>query len=287
MFKRLSYRINWKSLLYGAISMVVLAGLVMLMGFISTKSGELACTSVRVVVLGDESFVEQKDILAVLAENYGELQGRTLESIPIHQMEIDLKQIPFVFSATVNIDMDGTLTVRVKQREAVVRVINSAGGDFYIDRLGQKMPVSLKYVPRVPIANGYIAEPYNGALDTMESQLVKDIFKTAQFINGDSLWSSQVVQLYVNATGDIELVPRVGSQQIILGNADSLASKFEKLMLFYSKVVPKTGIDAYKSVNLKFAEQIVCERNGHFKPELLIRGQDSTNNSTNNSINTQ
>ena len=287
MFKRLSYRISWRNLLYGFGGCLVLAGLVVLMGFINVKSSEQVCSAVRVVVLGDESFIEQKDIVAMLVENYGELEGRTLESIPIHEMEKDLRQIPFVHAAIVTIDMDGLLTVRVRQREAVVRVINSTGRDFYIDRQGHKMPVSLKYVPRVPVANGHISEPYNGALDSMESQLVKDIFKTAQFISNDSLWSSQVVQLYVNANQDIELVPRVGNQQIILGNADSLEMKFEKLMLFYNKIVPKTGIEAYKAVNLKFAGQIVCERNEHFKLETMMKTQDSINNSATNSINTQ
>src|SRR5690606_13486657 len=114
--------------------------------------------------------------------------------------------------------------------------------------------------------NGNIAEPYNGELDSMDSRLIKDVFKTAQFINADSVWSNQVVQLYVNPVGDIELVPRVGNQQIILGNADSLDRKFEKLMLFYKRIVPRTGIDAYKSVNLKFAGQLVCERNENVKP---------------------
>jgi len=270
MFRLRSYRFNWRNLLYAGVGALVLAGSVLLMGFINTKSSEQACSDVQVIVLGNESFIEQKDIMALLVEKYGELVGRTLESIPIHDMEADLRQIPFVFSAIVTIDMDGLLTVRVKQREAVVRVINEKGLDFYIDIEGHKMPVSLKYVPHVPVVNGHISEPYNGALDSIESQLVKDVFRTAQFINGDSVWSNQVVQLYVNEQQDIELVPRVGNQQIILGNADSLERKFEKLKMFYTKIVPKTGMGAYKSVNLKFAGQVVCERSDGFKPEDII-----------------
>ncbi|SFC16135.1 cell division protein FtsQ [Parapedobacter composti] len=269
------HRINWRNLAYGIAALAVLGALISLMGFISMKSSEQACSTVRVIVLGNEAFIEQKEILATLVEKYGELQGRTLESIPIHDMERDLRQIPYVFSATVTTDMNGMLTVRVRQREAVVRIIGNGGPDFYIDQEGLKMPVSLKYVPRVPVANGYIAEPYNGVLDTMHGQVVKDIFETARFINADSLWSSQVVQLYVNQQRDIELVPRVGKQQIILGNADSLDRKFEKLRLFYSKIVPKTGIGAYKSVNLKYAGQIVCERDEKFNPEDNIVTKDT------------
>lgn len=279
MFKQLSY--HWRDLVYAVVGLVVLAGSILLMSFIGTKSGEQSCADVRIIVLGNESFIEQKDIMSLLVEKYGELSGRTLESIPIHEMEADLRKIPFVFSAIVTIDMDGLLTVQIKQREAVVRVINEKGLDFYIDRQGQKMPVSLKYVPHVPVVNGYISEPYNGALDSIESPLVRDIFKTAQFISNDSTWSSQVVQLYVNEQRDIELVPRVGNQQIILGTADSLERKFEKLKLFYSKIVPKTGIGAYKSVNLKFSGQLVCERNENFKPEDLIV-QDSTQQNRSN-----
>lgn len=288
MLSRFLNRFNWKGLLYSLVGIVLLAGVVILMGFISKKSSEQACSSVRIIVLGNESFIEQQDIMDMLTEKYGELEGRTLERIPIHELEKDLRQIPFVFSAVVTIDMDGMLTVRVRQREAVVRVITNSGLDFYIDQQEQKMPVSLKYMPRVPVVNGYISESYNGALDSVKSQLIRDVFKTAQFISADSVLSSQVVQLYVNEHQDIELVPRVGGHQIILGNADSLERKFGKLMLFYNRILPKTGIDAYKSVNLKYAGQLVCERSAHFRPEDFMIMQDSTHyNRITDSINTQ
>lgn len=282
-----SYRFHWRNLLYGVLGAVWLSGLVILMGFIRTKSSEQACTEVQVILLGNESFIEQKDIAALLIEKFGEFEGRTLESIPIHQIEQELRQIPYVFSAVVTADMDGVLTVRIRQREAVVRVINREGLDFYIDLQGHKMPVSLKYVPRVPVVNGFISEPYDGTLDSTKSRLIADIFKTAQYIGSDSLWNSQVVQLYINQHQDIELVPRVGDQRIILGNADSLERKFEKLLLFYRRIIPKTGIQAYKSVNLKFAGQIICERNEQFNPQDLMIIADSTHHSSKNSINTQ
>lgn len=281
-----SYPVNWRNVLYGAIGAVLFAATVVLMGFIGTKSSMQACTAMRVILLGNESFIEQKDIAALLVEKFGELEGRTLESIPIHQIEQELRQIPYVFSAMVTTDMDGLLTVRIKQREAVVRVINRGAPDFYIDHEGHKMPVSPKYVPRVPVVNGFISEPFDGTLDSTKSRLVADVFNIAKYISADSLWSSQVVQLYVNEQHDIELVPRVGGQQIILGNADSLQTKFEKLLLFYQRIVPKTGVNAYKSVNLKFAGQIVCERNAQFDLEDIIL-PDSTHHSSINSNNTQ
>lgn len=286
MLRQWINRINWRGLASVALALVMLAGLVSLMSFIRVKSSEQACTEVKIIVLGEESFIEQQDIASTLTEQYGELPGRTLESIPIHDMEQHLQQIPFVLSAMVTADMDGTVTVRIRQREAVLRVINGKGSTFYVDQQGLKMPVSLKYVPRVPVVNGYIAETFEGGRDSIRTQVVRDCLRTARFISRDSLWSSQIVQLYVNPQQDIELIPRVGRQQIILGDGDSLERKFEKLMLFYTKIVPRTGIDAYKTVNLKFAGQLVCERSDKYRPELLQK-QDTTHQHTSNSNNTQ
>src|SRR5690606_27910517 len=92
-----SYRFNWRNLLYGVVGAAFFAGLIMLMGFIGTKSSEQACTALRVILLGNESFIEQKDIAALMTERFGEMEGRSLVSIPIHQIEQELKQIPYVF----------------------------------------------------------------------------------------------------------------------------------------------------------------------------------------------
>ncbi len=68
-------------------------------------------------------------------------------------------------------------------------------------------------------------------------------------------------QLFVSPKGDIEIVPRVGDHKIILGTADSLETKFRNLLVFYKKAIPKVGWDAYKTINLKYANQIIGERN--------------------------
>ncbi len=268
MFRRIR-NIRWKAVLGCIVAVLVLSGVVALMSFIEVKSSEQACTSLRVIVLGEESFIEQSDIVGIIEQAHGQIVGRTLETLPYHEIEASIEALPYVAEATVNRDMDGVVTIRIQQRKAVVRVISSAGKNFYIDEAGLKIPVSLKYTPRVPVANGHIAEPYDQALDSIQSPLVQHIFKTAQYISADSVWANQVVQLYVNEQGDIELEPRVGRQQIILGTSEALEEKFGKLMLFYTKIVPRVGIDAYKSVNLKYKGQLVCERGEGYRPELF------------------
>src|SRR5690606_37358699 len=94
----------------------------------------------------------------------------------------------------------------------------------------------------------------------IESTLVKDLVKIVRFVKGNDLWENQIVQLYVNEQRDIELIPRVGKEVLLIGNADSLGYKLGRLEVYYKNILPKVGTEAYERVNVKYEGQIVCER---------------------------
>jgi len=271
MFRSLK-NIRWKRVLLLFVWIVSLGGLFVLMSFISVKSNDLACRDLMVIIPGEQSFVAREDIDQLILEKHGEVVGRTLTSLPIHEIEADLRSIPFIENALVNMDMDGKVEIRINQREAVLRVINRMGEDFYLDKNLVKIPLSNHYAPNVLVANGMISEAYGVGLDSVQTDLLKGLYAIAEYVKQDSIWEAQIEQLYVNRRGEIEMVPRVGTHQIILGDADSLDVKFEKLRLFYKHVIPKVGWDTYKGVNLSFANQLVC-----------IKEED--NHINNNSIN--
>lgn len=254
-------RINWKAILYGFLWLVSLSSLVVLMSFIEVKKDKLKCSDVKVLLPGRYNFVERDEIDRILLENGGVLVGKDLNDINIHKLENRLNANPFIEYAKVYADMDGVVHVQIRQREPVLRVINMANVHFYVDDNGFKMPVSDNYTAKVLVVNGFIDEDFNGKIDTIKSKLVKDLYDAALFIKADTLWDNQVEQLFVELNGDIELVPRVGDHKIILGDTDSLQTKFRNLLLFYKKAMPKVGWETYKTINLKYINQIVCEKN--------------------------
>lgn len=259
MFNTLK-NINWRRVLYILTWCISVTGLLVLMSFINAKKKGLDCKNIKIIVPGTQAFVSQTDVYSIIEENNGALVGKPLKDLPFQDIEDKLKQNPFIKEVRVFSEMDGTVNVKIEQREAVLRVINNVGNDFYIDGAGVKFPISKLYAPHIIVANGNIVERFDGKQDTMTSKTVKDLFKVATFLTTDSLWNSQVEQLYVNEEHDIEIVPRVGNQKIILGDADSVERKFDKLLVFYKQIVPKAGWGTYKTVNLKFANQIVCEK---------------------------
>lgn len=254
-------KINWRAILFGFLWLISLSGLITLMSFIEVKKSALKCKDVKVFLPGQFNFIERDEVDRILMENGGAMLGKDLNDINIHKLENALKANPFIEFAKVYADMTGVIHVQIRQREPVLRVVNMANLHFYIDGNGNKIPLSDNYTAKVLVASGLIEEDFSGRVDTLKTKMARDLFRTALYIKSDTLWDNQIEQLYVDLKGDIEMVPRVGGHKIILGSADSLQIKFRNLLVFYKKAIPKVGWDTYKTINLKYANQIVCEKN--------------------------
>jgi len=254
-------RINWKAILYGFSWLISLGGLVTLMSFIEIKKNEIKCEDVKVIIPEINSFIDRGDIDEILLKNSGSLIGRRLHNIDLHGIENTLKANPYIEEAKVFSDMNGVINIKIRQRVPVLRIINYTNQDFYIDKKGLKVPLSVNFTAHVLVASGYILEPFANKVDTLRTRLVKDLFKTALYVEGDTLWREQIEQLYVNQQNEIEIVPRVGNHKIILGSADSLETKLLNLLTFYKKAMPAVGWDAYKTINIKYTNQIIGVRN--------------------------
>ncbi|MBB6497891.1 cell division protein FtsQ/DivIB [Pedobacter cryoconitis] len=260
-------RINWKLLFKCFAWIVCLVGIVTLMSFVSVKKHTVKVTNIKILIPGADNFIEREEIDAILKQSEGQLIGRKLEEINLHDIETKIKANPYIALSTVYADMDGVIHIEINQRQPLLRIISSSGQDFYIDKNGLKMPVSPNFTANVVVANGHILEHFSGRVDTLITKMAMDLYKTALFLKKDTLWDSQIEQIFVNDKDDIELIPRVGNQRIILGNADSLQTKMTNLLTFYKEAMPKVGWDTYKTINIKYTNQVVCEKN---KPDSIV-----------------
>ncbi|GAA4328027.1 cell division protein FtsQ/DivIB [Mucilaginibacter gynuensis] len=244
-------------ILVGFAWVICLGGLVVLMGFIEVKKAETVCTGVKVYIPGSQYFIDQQEVDNILQVSSHALVGRKMDDINIHDLENKLKANPFIEFAKVYTDMDGLIKVEISQRQPILRILNRFDQDFYVDQHGLKMPLSRNFTARVLAANGYIDELFSNRVDTLHTNLAMSLYKTADFIRRDSLWDAQIAQIYVNQDREIELIPRVGNQRILLGDADSLEVRFKNLLVFYKQALPKVGWDKYKTINIKYADQVI------------------------------
>ena len=73
-------------------------------------------------------------------------------------------------------------------------------------------------------------------------------------------WKAQVEQINVTKDRQIELVPRVGDHLLILGTADNVEEKLERLMNFYEKGLDNVGWNKYRSISVAYDGQVVCKK---------------------------
>jgi cell division protein FtsQ len=259
----------WRHILISFAWVISLGGLVVLMSFIEIKKAEVACREVKVYIPGNQYFIDREEVDNILKVHRHKLVGRLMENINLHDLEKKLKANPFIESAKVYADMDGIIKVEISQRQPIIRVMNQFDQDYYIDQHGVKIPLSANFTARVLAANGYIDEVFANKVDTLHTDIAKQLFKTADFIIRDSLWDAQIAQVYVNQDHEIELIPRVGNNRILLGNADDLEAKFHNLLVFYKQALPRVGWDRYKTINIKYANQVVGVKSDNFKKDSL------------------
>ncbi|MDQ8004851.1 MAG: cell division protein FtsQ [Pedobacter sp.] len=253
-------RINWKAIFKGFAWLTCLAGVVVLMGFIDTKKKSVKCAKIEILIPGADNFIEIEEIDAILKQSQGDLIGRNLQGVNLHEIEKSIAANPYIGFVKVYADMNGTVFVEVKQRQPILRILNAGGQDYYVDSDGLKMPVSPNFTANVLVATGNILEGFNGRVDTLMTNVAKDLYKTAMYVKRDTLWDAQIEQLYINDKSDIEMIPRVGNQRIVLGNAKDIGTKMDNLLAFYKQAMPKVGWNAYRSINLKYVNQIVAEK---------------------------
>ncbi|UOE48272.1 cell division protein FtsQ [Mucilaginibacter sp. SMC90] len=262
-------KLIWKRLLIGCAWVICLGGLVVLMSFIETKKAGVKCTAVNVSIPGGQYFIDKQEVDHIIEVTSHSLVGRPIENINIQELEDKLKANPFIEFAKVYTEMDGVLRVEVSQRQPILRIMNHYDMDFYVDQHGLKIPLSPNFTARVLVANGFIDELFTNRVDSLHTRLAKDLFKTADYIRKDSLWDAQIAQMYVNNEREIELIPRVGNQRILIGNADSLNVKLNNLQAFYKQVLPKVGWDTYKVINVKYTNQVIGIKNENIKADSV------------------
>jgi cell division protein FtsQ len=91
--------------------------------------------------------------------------------------------------------------------------------------------------------------------------MLDELYELATYISNDAFLKAQIEQIYIERNKEITLIPKVGDQEIIFGKAEDIKKKFDKLVLFYTKGINPNNLNLYKTINLKFDNQIVCKKN--------------------------
>jgi cell division protein FtsQ len=239
--------------------------LVLLVAAMNRKSSK-ACKEVVIDIKGvsNNYFIDKPDIQTLLENNAGgKLTGKPIESINLRKMEAMLERNIWIKDAELFFDNNQVLYVSIIEREPVARVFSANGSSFYIDSAAGRLPLSAKLSARLPVFTGF---PDGNTLKAADSILLKDICHISLFVLQDSFWMAQVSQIDITPQRNFEITPTIGHHIIELGDATDIEKKFNRLYIFYKKVLSRTGFEKYSRINLAFAEQVIGTRRGQSDP---------------------
>lgn len=251
---------------------LAIVAIVVTMGFVGNSQHNRKCKALIIEVAENDGnyFVDETDIKDMLKSKGKKLVGTPMQDINNGLLEKIINTNPFIENAEVFSTVDGIVHIAAEQRNPVVRVMNTKGEDFYIDENGVFMPVSDKFTAPVIIANGFIFNSYaerkiyrlnSYPMDTISGGLLlEQLFTLANVLRKDTFWNAQTEQLYVNEWQEIEMIPRIGSHKIILGDVSNLEEKLNRLLIFYKKGLNNIGWNTYHTINLKYNNQVVCSK---------------------------
>ena len=254
-----------KYMLYVGLSTILLACIIAayIAGVQSRKP--LVCKGIRIEVLdsAQNSFVTTSDVRKYLDKSYGKLIGMPLDSINLVKVEKAVDSRSAVLKSQAYVTRDSILNITVTQRKPVVRFQKKDGG-FYADAEGYIFPLQSSYASHVQIIDGEIPlaanSGYKGDIeDPKEKAWFKSVMNVVNFIEGSKTWKGKIVQISVDEKGELILVPREGNEKFLFGQPTSLAEKFGKMEKYYTTIIPEKGSERYRTVDVRFANQIVCK----------------------------
>ncbi len=241
--------------------------LVTMPAYLTHITNAMPCKGVNINISdsADYHLVNRWEIRNIVSSGGAKIIGTPLKDISLNDVEARLGKLKELKVAEAYLTIDGMLNVYANQRNPVMRVI-TGGGDFFVDDDGVVIRKKKLYTPRLQVIQGNIkitSQMMNGVsvLDTaIKNSILKDLYELVEYINGDSFWSAQIDQIYVDDEDEIDLIPRVGSQRIHLGTIENYRGKLRNLEVFYKEVMPVAGWNKYELINLEFAGQIVCRK---------------------------
>jgi cell division protein FtsQ len=228
---------------------ILLGGIGFLYGFSNQRNSQQIITKSVVKFQSNEPYFLTEEIVnKLLIQNNAIVKKQAKSVIDLYKLEEQVLESPYVEKVSLFITVDGNLNTVIKQREPIARILNG-NSSYYIDSQAVKVPISENYSARVPVISGISNEKEVSSLIVLLNRIVDDNFL-----------SKEIIGIELRAQNEYMFTVRSGNYRINFGDLTEIDSKIKKLKAFYSKVFLDSTIHKYKTINIKYHNQVVGEK---------------------------
>jgi cell division protein FtsQ len=228
---------------------ILLGGIGFLYGFSNQRNSQQTITKSVVKFQSNEPYFLTEEIVnKLLIQNNAIVKKQAKSVIDLYKLEEQVLESPYVEKVSLFITVDGNLNTVIKQREPIARILNG-NSSYYVDSQAVKVPISENYSARVPVISGISNEKEVSSLIVLLNKIVDDDFL-----------SKEIIGIELRAQNEYMFTVRSGNYRINFGDLTEIDSKIKKLKAFYSKVFLDSTIHKYKTINIKYHNQVVGEK---------------------------
>lgn len=228
---------------------ILLGGIGFLYGFSNQRNSQQTITKSVVKFQSNEPYFLTEEIVnKLLIQNNAIVKKQAKSVIDLYKLEEQVLESPYVEKVSLFITVDGNLNTVIKQREPIARILNG-NSSYYVDSQAVKVPISENYSARVPVISGISNEKEVSSLIVLLNKIVDDNFL-----------SKEIIGIELRAQNEYMFTVRSGNYRINFGDLTEIDSKIKKLKAFYSKVFLDSTIHKYKTINIKYHNQVVGEK---------------------------
>ncbi|WP_238784831.1 cell division protein FtsQ/DivIB [Blattabacterium cuenoti] len=209
------------------------------------KNRNLEKFNIIIDPLSQDHFVNEEIINKLLKI---EKTKKKIGQLCILTMEQKLNNYPFIKKSEVFISVDGTLNIKILQKEPILRIKNG-NQEYYLTKEAEHLELSSIYSSKVLLAKG--------SFSNEEKKHLANLVKT---INSDELLKNQIISIKKTVPNLFILIPKIGNHHIILGNIKDFKSKLNKLKAFYKQYINKIDMNQYQSIDLQYKDQVVAKK---------------------------
>ena len=226
--------------------LILLTVVLFLYAFTSIRNNDSAIRSVNIDFIGENTlYISKANVDKMLIQNHEYVQCVDKEILDLKALEIKISDNAMIESAEAYLNVKGDLRIEIEQRSPLARVV--ANPSYYIDRQGKRMPLSEEYSARVLLVHGVDSESY-----------LKAVYKLLKAIDADAFLKLYTTDLMIDADQQISMRLRDCSFEVLIGDLERLDQKIKNFKAFYQKAKKDKLLKRYKTVNLKFNQQVVC-----------------------------
>ena len=232
---------------------------VLLLGYVSVAfalaridNGQRVCSGIDLRIEGNTlpDSVLRQGVNSQLAKYGQKLTGEKIENIDLQKLEDYLSKFSNFETVECSLNPDSRIRITITPIKAEVRVFESDGESFYINRQGKRINADAEFYIDVPVL---ISSKKN-------DRHIATALSVIRQTSCDPEMNALIAAYKIDGANDIILIPRLHGHVVNFGDSTRIAEKLAALLTAYREILPVKGWNTYDTISVKFKNQIVASR---------------------------